>query len=412
MNKRNPFHLIIMDMKHLCLFVLASFIILTACEPKVPITVTILDGGQPRIVVTNDRLPSDILTQAGMILGPADRVLLNGFNIHFDQALPSARTYILQIRRAVIVNINGKALQTSAETVGEALTGTGAQIYLKDKIDPPADTQIAGGMTINYVPSQDLNVTADGRQIHIRSTAQTIGTALAEAGLPLLELDTSQPPENEAIPKDGQIHITKVSESVVLAQKSIPYQSEFTSSAEVALDQQEVLQPGQPGLSVSRTRIRFEDGKEISRQTESETVVRAPKNRIVGYGTKVVIQTATVDGVQIHYWRAIQMFTTAYSPCKSGGTQCYPGTSSGKPVQKGVTAVKYSWYLNMQGQALYIPGYGFATIEDVCGGCVGKPWIDLGYTDAQYQQEGGQWGKYVTVYFLAPAPANILDLLQ
>ena len=401
-----------MDMKNLCWLVLAGFTLISACEPKVPITVTILDSGQFRTVVTNDRLPTAILTQAGMILGPADRVMLNGFNIHLDQALPAARTYTLQIQRAVILNINGKALQTSARTVGEALADTGIPIYLMDKIDPPADTQIAGGMTINYVPSQDLIVTTDGRQFHIRSTAQTIGNALAEAGLPLLELDTSQPPENEALPKDGQIHITRVSESVVLAQKSIPYKSEFTSSADVALDHEDVLQPGQPGLSVSRTRIRFEDGKEVSRQTESETVVRAPRVRIVGYGTKVEIQTATVDGVQIHYWRAIQMFTTAYSPCNSGGSQCYPGTSSGKPVQKGVTAVKYSWYLNMQGQALYIPGYGFATIEDVCGGCVGKPWIDLGYTDAQYQQEGDQWGKNVTVYFLAPAPANIIDLLQ
>jgi 3D (Asp-Asp-Asp) domain-containing protein len=77
-----------------------------------------------------------------------------------------------------------------------------------------------------------------------------------------------------------------------------------------------------------------------------------------------------------------------------------------------VVAVKYSWYLAMQGQALYIPGYGRATIEDVCGGCVGKPWIDLGYTDAQFAQAGDQWGKYVTVYFLAPAPGSIIYVLQ
>jgi 3D (Asp-Asp-Asp) domain-containing protein len=203
-----------------------------------------------------------------------------------------------------------------------------------------------------------------------------------------------------------------VSESVILSQKTIPYKSNFQLSSNVELDHQEVTEPGQPGLTVSRTRVRFENGVEVVRQTESETVVRYPRDRVVGYGTKVVIHTAVVDGVQIKYWRAVQMFTTAYSPCNSGGDRCYPGTSSGKPVQKGVTAVKYSWYLNMQGQSIFIPGYGYATIEDVCGGCVGKPWIDLGYTDAQLQQEGGQWGKFVTIYFLAPAPANILYVLE
>jgi 3D (Asp-Asp-Asp) domain-containing protein len=205
----------------------------------------------------------------------------------------------------------------------------------------------------------------------------------------------------------------RVSESVLLAQRSIPFKSDFQASADVELDHQEVLQPGQPGLAVSRTRVRYEDGKEVARQTESQTLVRPPKDRIIGYGTKVVVHTSIVDGVQIQYWRAVQMFATAYSPCNSGVPgKCYSGTSSGKPVQQGVVAVKYSWYLAMQGQALYIPGYGRATIEDVCGGCVGKPWVDLGYSDAECSQSCDQWGKWVTVYFLTPVPTNIFYTLE
>ena len=54
------------------------------------------------------------------------------------------------------------------------------------------------------------------------------------------------------------------------------------------------------------------------------------------------------------------------------------------------------------------PGYGFATVGDVCGGCVGKPWVDLGYGDDDWQQ----WSSWVTVYFLTPVPANIIYSLQ
>jgi 3D (Asp-Asp-Asp) domain-containing protein len=200
----------------------------------------------------------------------------------------------------------------------------------------------------------------------------------------------------------------RVSEAVQLAQKPIPFESDVQSSADVPLDQTQVLQPGETGLSVQRIRIRYEDGQEISRLTENETVVRPPKTRILGVGTKVEIKKAVVDGREIEYWRAVQMYATSYSPCRSGGDRCYPGTSSGMSLQKGVAGMRYDWYLAMGGQQLYIPGYGYATVGDVCNGCRGKPWIDLGYSDSDWQQ----WNSWVTVYFLTPVPANIVYDLQ
>jgi hypothetical protein len=62
----------------------------------------------------------------------------------------------------------------------------------------------------------------------------------------------------------------------------------------------------------------------------------------------------------------------------------------------------------MGGQPLFIPGYGYATIEDVCGGCTDRPWIDLGYSDNDWQQ----WSSWVTVYFLTPVPPNIIHVLE
>jgi hypothetical protein len=78
------------------------------------------------------------------------------------------------------------------------------------------------------------------------------------------------------------------------------------------------------------------------------------------------------------------------------------------PVKKGVVAVSPTWYSNMVGQQIYVTGYGKATIADLCNGCVGKLWIDLGYSDNDYVA----WGNNVTIYFLAPPPANILYVLQ
>jgi 3D (Asp-Asp-Asp) domain-containing protein len=195
---------------------------------------------------------------------------------------------------------------------------------------------------------------------------------------------------------------------VQLAQQAIPFESELQASADVPLDQTQILQPGEPGLAVQRIRIRYEDGEEISRLTEGETLVRPPKTRLLAYGTKVEVQGAVVDGVNIEYWRAVPMYATSYSPCRSGTAECHSGTSSGKSLRKGMVALRLDWYLAMRGQQLYIPGYGFATVEDVCGGCVGRPWIDLGYSDRDFEP----WHSWVTVYFLTPVPPNVIHVLE
>jgi 3D (Asp-Asp-Asp) domain-containing protein len=226
--------------------------------------------------------------------------------------------------------------------------------------------------------------------------------------MPLIGLDYSQPVEHEPIPADGQIRVVRVSESVQLAQKPIPFESELQASADVPLDTTQILQPGETGLTVQRIRIRYEDGQEISRITEDETMVRPPKTRILAYGTKIEVKTATVDGVQIEYWRAVQMYATSYSPCRSGTDECHSGTSSGKSLRKGMVALRLDWYLAMQGQQLYIPGYGYGSVEDVCGGCVGRPWIDLGFSDNNFEA----WHDWVTVYFLTPVPANVIHVLE
>jgi uncharacterized protein YabE (DUF348 family) len=397
--------------------VLASALFLSACQPSPLQTITILDGDTLVTFQTRERIPSAILADAGISFAPADRILLNGLTV--EPELPITHyPGILQLRRAVPMLLSTpqgqQQLQTSAFTVGEALQETGIQLHAGDSIATPLASpilrsQIPGPQVpILLYPLQSLSVTSNGKTFTTSSSAQTVGEALAAAGIPLLGGDFSLPAESEALPSDEQIKVVRVSESVLLGQKSIPFTSELIASAEVPLDQTQILQPGESGLTMQRVRVRYEDGIEVSRVTEAETIVRPPKNRVLGYGTKIEVKTAIVDGVTIEYWRAVQMYVTSYSPCRSGGDRCSNGTSSGAKVQKGVAGMRYEWYLSMGGQQLYIPGYGPATVADVCGGCVGKPWIDVAYSDNDYVP----WSSWVTVYFLTPVPSNIMYTLE
>jgi uncharacterized protein YabE (DUF348 family) len=381
--------------------------LLFACQPVAPPTVTILDGEQVITLQTEARVPSAILAQAGITLSQNDRIFLHGISV--SQEIPIADYPItLQIRRAVTITIvspqGEQSLQTTAFTVGEALQEAGIQLHENDTVDPPLNSPITSSpVTIYLSPSSELTITADGRATRVTSSARTVGEALAEAGIPLLGLDYSIPSENEALPSDGQIKVVRVGESIQLMQEAIPFENELVASAEVPLDQTQILAPGENGLSVVRVRVRYEDGVEVSRVTEEETVVRLPKNRTLAYGTKVEIKTAVVDGVTLEYWRAVQMYATSYSPCRLGTGTCGSTTASGKQLQKGMVALRTDLYFALKGQPLYIPGYGFATVEDACGGCTGQPWIDLGFSDDDYEA----WHSVVTVYFLTPVPQTI-----
>lgn len=392
--------------------ILAITLLLAACRPSTPEYIRVLDGAEILDMGADSRLPSELFIRAGRILGPEDEALLDGVPIRMDEPLTVTAGHILQIRRAInliLVTPEGsESIQSTAPTIGQALQEAGLSLHVSDFIDPPPDTPLTGPVTVNYLPSRQLEVRSTSGSVQVRSTASTIGEVLADTGFPLQGLDYSRPRLADSPPNGSLIEVVRVSESLILAQNQIPFESKFQASAEVPLDQQQILHPGQSGLSMNRIRIRYEDGLEISRQIEAGSLIRPPENRVVGYGTRVEVKSAQVNGVQIEYWRAVQMYATSYSPCRSGTDRCYSNTASGKPVKKGVVALRTDLYLGMRGQALFIPGYGFASVEDACGGCTGKPWIDLGYSDTDYQQ----WGSWVTVYFLAPIPANILYVLE
>jgi uncharacterized protein YabE (DUF348 family) len=399
-------------MKIARLLAFTVFFFLLACQPAISPIVTIIENEKVITLQTNERVPSTLLNQAEITLNPNDSILLNGLPTSLNSPITTS-PITLQIRRATPITIitpdGEQNIQSSAFTIGEALQEASVWLRAGDKFAPPVNSPIPNPpITISQLPPHELTVTSHGKPITIQSSSQTVGEALAEAGMPLMGPDYSVPAANEPLPFDGQIRVVRVTESMQLAQKPIPFESELQASADVPLDQTQILQPGEVGLNVQRIRIRYEDGEEISRVTEDETLVRPPKTRILAYGTKVEVRSAVVDGVNIEYWRAVQMWATSYSPCRSGTDECHSGTSSGKSLRKGMVGLRQSWYLSMQGQQLYIPGYGYASVEDVCGGCVDKPWIDLGFSDHDFEP----WHSWVTVYFLTPVPSNVIYILE
>jgi len=403
---------IITFMKFLPLLAISFFLI--SCQPRSQRVITILNGESTQTIVSGKSTPSEILADAGITVSPKDRALINGIPYLLEDKIKVTGNIQLQLRRAVNVTLEtpqGKqTLQTSALTVGDVLNENGIAIGIHDNVNPPLTRPVTDSLTITFVPAKALTVDNGGASLVIRSTAQTVGVVLSEAGIPLMGLDTSLPAENEPLPADGQIQVIRVSESILVELQSIPFPIEKRESADVAFGQQEILQNGANGVEMVRTRIRYENGVEVSRATEDKTIVSEPVTQIVASGTKIVLSEVGGDA-PYQYWYATEMYASWYSPCNSGTGACSYGTASGARAGFGVVAVDYSFYSYLGGMRVYIPGYGIATIGDTGGGPIiettfGVPrfkWIDLGYDDNNI---GGLSG-WVTVYFLEPAPAEI-----
>lgn len=398
---------------------LCSFALL-ACQSSAASTITILDNGQVKTIKSKESIPLVLLTQAGIVPQPYDKILFNGQLLPLDQSLPKADFVQLQLRHAVPVTINtpqGQVMiQFAGFTVGQALQEAGIQLYISDHVDPDVHTAINGPLTINYTPSRLMTIFIGDSMINTRSTAGTVGEVLAEAGIPLTGLDISSPLENEAPPADGQIRVVRVSESTVISLEEIPFSTQTVQSPDVQLGQTKVLQTGIKGLAMVRTRIRYEDGKEVSRNVEDKTVVRDPQVEIVQSGEKIVLEQVPANDIPYKYWAAVQMYATVYSPCNSGTGSCSYGTASGARAGKGIVAVDYSIYSYLAGMKVYIPGYGIATIGDTGGGPIVESafgvqrtqWIDLGFNDNDITDMTG----WVTVYFLEPVPAEVPYFLK
>ena len=365
------------------------------------IPVQVLADGQFTSLVSAERVPLAILAQAKIELNPGDLLLSSGQAVATDQALPSTLSALsLQLVRQVTFTLteNGQAhtISSSAPTLGSALWSSGYTLFASDQLSPPANTPLTDGLAATLTQSRPVTIQTQFGQVSVRTAAHTVGEALENAHLSLQGLDYSLPAPDQPIPASDRLRLVRVTEQVLLEQTRLPFETEWQAVSDLELDSQSVVQAGEYGVSEQRVRVRYEDGKVASRKVESEYVARQPVTRILGYGTAVVMHTTTVDGVTINYWRSLNMYATSYHPSEVGNT-----TASGLPLQKGVAAIDRSvvpFYTQM-----YIPGYGEAIAADTGGGVIGR-WIDLGYSDDDYVP----WHSWVTVYFLWPAPDNIV----
>ncbi len=370
--------------------------------------------GTSQTFASPESMAGNILLDGKIRLFPGDQILWNGRILQPDEKIGKNNVIHLTIQPGIhfyLAQEGDSASQeyfTAGKTVGEALKAIMPETAKNTVIEPAEDTPLTDGMTIEISSIHLLTITADGVTIQAASSGRTVGSALARAGIPLQQADYSIPDENSALPDDGIITIVRSRNDFTVDAVSKPYTTEWIADDSADLGTQSVVTAGQNGITGKVTHILYENGIEKERTTGEEHILSEPVNAVMKYGTKIQIRTVDTPDGPLEYWRAVPVYATAYSPCRSGVSKCINGTASGRKVEKGVVAVTQAWYRLLGGLSVYIPGYGKAVIGDTGGSASGNnAWIDLAYSDDDFTG----WSENTTLYFLTPVPENIPYIL-
>jgi uncharacterized protein YabE (DUF348 family) len=383
--------------------------------------------GQIHQLRTHARTIGEVLSEAGLQLGPADEIWLGEQLVGPDTPLsgsPTSRQVsyrgsarpvaeaathgppLLTLRRATALTLNEAGakttLYTTLSTVGQVLQAHGVTLFLGDRVTPSLEQPISPGMTIEILRSVPVQIKVDGHSIHTRTLAQDVAGVLGQEQVALMGKDRTTPGLVEAIRPDMTIAVTRVQEELVVKFDPIPFAKIWVPDPELEIDHTRLVQEGQLGLNKQRERVVFENGQEVTRFLEDSWTEQTPITKTMAYGTKIVVRTLETPTGPIEYWRKIRVYTTSYKPASCGKAPDNPRygyTRLGWKLQRGVVAVDPT-VIPLRSK-MYVPGYGLAQAGDTGGGILGK-FVDLGFSDNDYES----WHWWTDIYLLTPIPPS------
>ena len=392
--------------------------------------VTLAADGVTRTVYTHSRETGAILDEAGLDLRSGDQLWVNGqlavgdrssegglslseLQVHPaamgraerapDERVLSPVSHI-EIRRATRISVHDggivQTMRTTASTLGQAIAESGIVVYLGDRVSPDLNTPVRAGLHVRIERGVPVAVLVDGRTARTRTHSQTVSDVLAELGVLLVGKDFVVPASSDRVRPGLEIVVSRITEKLAVKETEIPFETEWLADSLLEIDHRRVDAVGANGIQRRRYRAVYQNGQEIERRLEDEWVAREPETRKIAYGTKIVVRTLETPDGPIEYWRRIPVFLTSYTEATCGKTPDDPWyglTRLGWKMRHGIIAVD-PLVINMLSE-LYVPGYGRGTAADTGGLIIGRH-IDLGHEVDDFVM----WFEWGYVYILTPVP--------
>ncbi|MDA8218290.1 MAG: ubiquitin-like domain-containing protein [Dehalococcoidales bacterium] len=370
---------------------------------KRAVPLTVHDNGLPVTINTTADTVGEALEQSGINVYLADAVR------------PSVQTpvqanlhvYIERSKPVTIVSDDPEiapggsfVTRTRRATFAELLADEGIKLNGRETITPSLDSPITHDGHLTVRRFRPVRIEVDDRALDTKTKQPTVRQLLADEQISLGPLDRVEPGLDTQPEDDMVVQVTRVNEVVEEEQESLPFETlEDVPNPEIELDDTG-YQAGEPGVLKRSVKVTYENGQPVDRTVLNEWVDKEPVPEVYYYGTKVVIREVETPEGTVKYWRKLTVLATYYHNSTTGKDPSDP--------EYGITRTGTTTRLGVVATdpnviplwtRMYVPGYGIAVAEDTGGGVKGK------HIDLYYPEGISSWGvRYPTIYLLTPVP--------
>jgi uncharacterized protein YabE (DUF348 family) len=310
-------------------------------------TITVdVDGDR----VAVDTMRTDVrgvLSDAGYGIGQHDVVAPDA-----HAAVSDGDTVVLRRAREVQLTVDGaeRSVRTTALTVEEALTqfDLASDVYVSASRSHRLPLE---GIDLAVVNPRNVRLADGGAPaVPVRLAAPTVGEFLAVHGVPLEQSDEVNPPADTPLTDGLEIDVTRkrvheVTETLPLEPPVRRIEDETMNMSRTVVED-----PGAPGVQDVTFAVSTVDGVETGREATGAVVTTEARPAIVRVGTKPGTEVPPVEDGEI--WDAL-------ARCEAGGNWA---SNTGNGYYGGVQFDQSTW--ERQGGLRYAPRADLATREE------------------------------------------------
>lgn len=309
-----------------------------------------------------------------------------------DDREPQPDAIHIEVRRAVAVTVieQGREIETttSRATVAQALREAGIIIGPGDRVTPAVDALIESDARIEVRHAMAVTLALPDDDLVVYSFAQTVGDVLIEAGVVLPEGAFVDPPAETPLSAGLAVRVIQLSSSNEIEREFIESRSVYRSDPNLGPGQTRT-EPGHDGAMVRRYEVSYVNGEEAARELIEEYYDPEPADTVIYYPVQTGRDASAPAEGEVA--RVINVYATYYTPASAGRSASDPAygrTATGVLVTYGIVAVDPM--VIPLGTRMFIPGYGYAVAADTGGGVKGY-FIDLGYPDGVAVDWRSRW---------------------
>lgn len=279
-----------------------------------------------------------------------------------------ARIDVLRAMRFVVVERGQEIVSTTSRpTIAQALREAGVVIGPGDRVLPALDAPVTQDARVEIAHAHAVTLALPDDHRVLYTFAATVGDVLAEASVTLPEGAFVDPPFETPVTDDMSVRVVQLSASRDIETEYLESRTVYRLDPSLAPGQTRTV-PGRDGALVRRYEVAYVNGVEAGRDLIEEHYDPEPVDTVVYYPAPppdTGIPSAGVARVLNVY----ATYYTPASAGRPPTDPNYGVTATGVLVTYGIVAVDPN--VIPLGTRMYIPGYGYAVAADTGGAVKG-----------------------------------------